>query len=274
MAHRFLFALLLLVWTPAMAATPTPEERRLLEALGMSDVLEVMRAEGLDYAGELETQFFPGSGGAAWEATVSGIYATGAMREIFITDFAGRLEPATVEKALDFFESDLGERVITLEVSARSALLDPEVEDESKALLEDLIAADGPRIGRLRAFVDANDLVESNVVGALNANYAFYVALNEGDAFPYAMSEEEMLADVWSQEPEIRRDTEEWIYSYLALAYRPLTGGELDAYIAFSESDVGRRYNRALFEAFDTMFTAISRRLGASVARFMSGQKI
>ena len=108
----------------------------------------------------------------------------------------------------------------------------------------------------------------------MNSNYAFYIGLLDGNAFPRRLSENEVLADVWSQEDEIRDDTTEWVYSYLLMAYQPLSDEDLEVYTAMSRTEEGRALNRALFAAFDDVFVDISRNLGIAAARFISGQDI
>jgi hypothetical protein len=44
-----------------------------------------------------------------------------------------------------------------------------------------------------RDFIEANDLVERNVSGALNSNFAFYRGLSDGGAFEVEIPEELML---------------------------------------------------------------------------------
>jgi len=88
------------------------------------------------------------------------------------------------------------------------------------------------------------------------------------------MSEDQILADIWGQEPAIRTDTEEWIYSYLALAYQPLSDDDLQTYTAFFLTAEGVALNRALFVAFDEMFVAVSLALGQGAAGYLAGQEL
>jgi hypothetical protein len=175
---------------------------------------------------------------------------------------------------VDFFASDLGQRVVELEIEARRALLDDASEEASKVAWAELQASGGPRLEALERFVTVNDLVESNFSGALNANLAFYRGMDEGGAFGGEMTEEQMLSDVWAQEPEVRESTTEWVYSYLNLAYGPLSDEDLDTYTAFSDSEPGRKVNRALFAAYGEVFNPISTALGVAVARQLQGQDI
>lgn len=262
---------------PAPAASTEVPIADLIEALSLGDAIAAMRTEGLDYGESLESDLFPRRGGRNWRGAVEEIYAPDAMRARLIPALErelGRLPPAEVGQARDFFRSPLGQRIVALENSARLAQLDEDVKATSQQEAEALAIEDPDRFALLHRFIEANDLVEANVVGALNANAAFYFGLNAAGAFPEPLSEDEVLSDVAAQEDGIRQETADWIDAYLALAYRPLTDAELKAYLGFSETPAGRALNRAMFLAYDTMFTAISRDLGMRAARFIAGQEL
>jgi hypothetical protein len=112
------------------------------------------------------------------------------------------------------------------------------------------------------------------VSSGLNASLAFYKGLAESGGLGGDMTEDQMLQDVWSQEPTLRADTEEWVYSFLAMAYAPLSDEELAAYTEFSRSDAGEAVNAALFSAFDVVFVDISHRLGSAASVYVAGQDI
>jgi hypothetical protein len=246
----------------------------LIEALALHDILEIMRQEGLDYGEELRDEMFPGRGGDAWTATVARIYDGARMQQVMRRQMAQELDGTDLSPLLAFFTSETGARAISLEVTARRALLDNAVTEASYAALAEMRARDDPRLELLGRFVRVNDLLDSNVVGALNANYAFYLGLVDGGAFPFDVTEDQILADVWSQEAQIRLETEQWLFSYLAMAYDPLSDADLEAYIAISETPEGQALNRALFEAFDVLFRQISRELGLAAARQIAGEDI
>lgn len=258
----------------APSAAAKAEVAPLLDALGLNELLPIMRAEGLAYSEELALDMFPGRGGPRWEDLVDRIYGVDRMTDIMTTEMAREMDAETIAPVLEFFTSALGRRIVRLEVSAREALLEPSVEEASKAALAVMRQEDAPRLDVLDRFVQANDLIESNVVGALNSNWAFYQGLEAGGAFQGTLTEEEMLADVWGQEPVIRADTTDWVFSYLAMAYQPLSDAEIDTYTTLSNTPEGEALNTALFAAFDRMFTTISRELGLAAATFMAGEDI
>jgi hypothetical protein len=205
---------------------------------------------------------------------VARIYDPARMARIFSASLGQALEGADLEPMLAFFTAPAGQHIVSMEISARAALLDDTADAAARARLQDLRDAGAPLLDHLRAFIDANDLIENNVTGAMNANYAFYTGLIDGGAFPDPLTEREILDDVWAEEPDIRAETEDWVYRYLALAYQPLPEGMLSTYTAFSRTPAGQALNAALFTAFDRLFVGISRDLGRAAAFHMIGQDL
>lgn len=265
-----------LLFASAVTATAqvAPRFDRLFAAMEIPKTVAIMRLEGLDYGASLQEDLFPDSGGAAWSKDVARIYDQDWMLAQVRSGMAAALESKDIAPITAFFEGELGRKIIELELSARSEMRLQEVEDESQRLYRDLVLEQDPRMDLLVDFVTSNDLVESNVTGAMNSNFAFYKSLAEGGAFGFDLTEAEMIEDVWGQEVEIRNESSDWIYGFLTLAYWPLTNEDIKAYIAFSDSEAGQDMNAALFEAFDAMFVAISSKLGTAAARYMSGSDI
>ncbi len=272
---RIMISLFLAV---AMAFPAQARQDALVEelfgALGLPEILDIMREEGVSYGIDIETDLFGGSGGGRWVATVEELYNIEAMNATVLGRMQAELAKADVGEMLDFFNGETGARIVGLEVSARRAMLDEAIDQASREAYRQLEEENDPRLDLIRTYVEANDLVEYNVVGAMNSNFAFYAGLADGGAFPEDLTEEEILTDVWSQEEVIREDTTEWLYSYLSLAYRPLTEEDLAEYVAFSETEAGGALNSALFAAFDEMFVAQSLALGLSAAKFMAAQEL
>jgi hypothetical protein len=259
--------------TAAVAQAAAPIDA-LYRALGLPQIIEIMREEGLVYGASIEEELFASRGGARWKALVDDIYDAERMNATVRNRLDSELAAADLAPMIAFFETERGHRIVELEVSARRALLDESVEAASREALAAMIDDNDPRVTMLFDFADAGELVESNVVGAMNASYAFYLGLSEADAFAGGLSEDDILADVWGQESDIRFETEEWLYSYLALAYRPLSDEELQAYTDFFLTPEGAVLNRAIFNAFDEMFVAISLALGQGASRYLGGQEL
>jgi hypothetical protein len=258
----------------ATAQEARSDVQALYEALRLTDIVQVMRDEGIAYGDEIGADLFSGAPPADWQETVARIYDPARLEPQVMEALAAATAGQDIGPILAFFTSEPGSTFIDLEVSARQAMLDPEVEQMAKEAAAVAMADESPLFAQIERFVAANDLVETNVVAAMNSTYAFYLGLMDGGAFPAEMTESDILGDVWAQEPVIRANTEEWVYSFLLMAYGPLSPEDMEAYIAFSETDAGRAANRAIFAAFDGMFEDISLALGRAAARYMATEEL
>ncbi len=254
----------------ALAQTAIAADR-IFETLRIGELLEVMAEESRRQGADIDASMLQGRGGAGWARIVEVIHDPDAW-EPQLRDAVGTgLEPEEAEGVIAFFSSPQGARIVELELSARRAMLEDGVEEASLARVGELEKEGAPFIGQITRFVEVNGLIDSNVAGALNANIAFLDGLGEGMGTP---GTGDPLAEVIAQEPEIRATTGDWVYSFVSLAYSPLAPGDLDAYIAFSESGAGQAFNAALFSAFDRMFIETSYAVGKALGGMMSSEDL
>lgn len=246
------------------------------EVMQLDELFEVLREEGISYGAELEADMFPAGGGPGWARAISDIYDIPVLRARFNRALREGLapDPEALAAIIDFFSSDLGARILTLEIEARRAFLDDAAEDAARVAADKLRAGREPRARQIDRFIEAADLLEMNVAGALSGNLAFMSGMNETGINGVKLPQEEVMEQVWGQEAQIRNDTESWLQAYLGLAHSPLTEAELEAYIAFWETPAGQRLNAVLFTAFDQVFNGVSRDLGRAAGQAMLGQDI
>lgn len=276
MLTRLALPLLLLI----LAALPVAAEPRLvgplLAAQDFDRLIAIMRQEGIDHGHELEAEFFADPGGARWRAAVETIHDPARMKAI-VTEVLDREmtgHEADLAAATAFFTADPGRRIVALELSAREALMDDATREAAELAFEEMQAGGTPRVMLLDRFVEANDLIDSNVSDAMNSNLAFYRGLLAAGGLDPGVAERDMLSDLWAQEQQIRDETVVWVYPYLAMAYDTLTDAELQAYIDFSLTPAGQRLNRAQFAAFGALFEVLSHDLGLAVGKQLQGQDI
>lgn len=255
-------------------ALTTPEFDELVKLMAIDESVEVMRQEGLAYGTSLDADLLGGKGGEAWARLVSGAYDPEKMLPVFLARLRQEMQSVPQASLKAFFTSELGRRVVRLELSARQALLDKSLEDLADQIRDEMILSKDPRLELIQHFIEVSDLVDLNVMGAMNANFAFYNAMSQAGAFGDKQSEQDILSDVWSQESETRAQTEGWLVSFLALAYQPLSEEDMLAYIAFSQTAPAQSLNRAMFAAFDAMFVDISRDLGREAAKIVKQQDL
>ena len=279
---RLALAVLLAIASPVLAETAVTKPVAVLsiaelgEAMQFDALFEVLREEGLAHGDTLEADMFPSGGGADWKAAVSGIYDVPVLRAELNRALRVELarDPAAVQEIIAFFGSDLGKRVVGLEIAARRTYLDKAAEEAARVAADDAAANRDPKVRLIERMIKAGDLLEMNVAGSLSGNLAFVTGVASTGAYGANLPQDQILSDVWGQEEQLRTDTSTWLYSYLGLAYDPLTEAELEAYVAFWESPAGQRLNAALFTAFDAVFRRVSYDLGRAAGIAMQGRDI
>jgi hypothetical protein len=266
------------VWAQAASEA---QLRALADVLRMDQTLAVMQTEAIANADEITPDLFGTPDLPAWDTAVAALFDPALARAGFdaaLIGAAGNIDGADLQAAIDFFATPLGARLLDLELSARTAMIDDDVEAAAKenwqVLRDNPLPASTKRAALIRDIVAANDLIETNVAAALNGNLAFYQGMAEAGGHGAGQSGDDMIREVWDQEAQVRADTEDWLYPYLAMSYAPLSDDDLQAYIDFSNSDAGRALNQILFMSFDALGVEQSRGMGLAAGRLMAGQDI
>ncbi|MGD9864718.1 MAG: hypothetical protein AB7S99_16065 [Pseudodonghicola sp.] len=261
---------LLLVAGPLRAAAGAEDLARLLR---VDDLAQALHEEGLSHGGDLDSGMLDGQGGDHWAAEVARIYDTDRIAAAVRRALAEGLSAAQIAESAAFFGSPRGQTIVGLEISARIAMRDRQVEQTARAAYEQLLeTGDDDRLAAIRRYVEVNDLIERNVTSAMNASYRFLSGMAEGGAIQ--LDDAAVMAQVWGEEEATRAETESWLYAYLLMAYRPLAPEDLAAYIAYADSAAGRALNAAMFEGFDSLYQGISFALGLRLAAAMRASRI
>lgn len=257
------------------AAGAARAERRtapLLEALGMPETVDIMRQEGRANGADLAREMLGGSGAQGWARALDRLYDRDRMYRLVAEEMAAELTEAEIAAILGFFRTDSAQRIVELELAARRAFLDRGTERAASAGYRQARKEDARLIEQIDILIRDSDLVERNVMGALNADLMFYRGLADGGA--YDLTDAEIIADVWAREESVRAESRRWLHAFLYLAYRPLGPEGLADYAAFFRTPAGRALNNAMFVAFDRMFEEISYLLGRELARRMRGEDL
>ncbi len=262
--------LVMLVAGPLHAADT--QLQKLFTALHIEDTIEVMHAEGVAYGREIGQDMLPQGDHDGWQKVVERIHDKDRMRALVEQGFAKSLQNKDLSDMLAFLQSPQGQEIVDLEMAARRAFLDPVIEQAARARLEQRRDDNAPVLDVIEQLIQDSDLIERNVMGALNSNLVFYNGLVDGGALE--MSQADIVADVWSQEDTVRDEARDWLNAFLLMAYEPLDKAELQAYVAFYQSPEGAVLNRAMFDAFDGMYEDVSYILGRALARHLQSQKL
>lgn len=271
-AERFLTGACAVTWLMAASPAVSDTQSDLIEALRIEETVTIMRTEGLQYAGVLGDEMLGEGSVAGWAGVVSRIYDVEKMTGVITDGLNAALSEQDVTDVTTFFTSELGHEIITLELAAREAMADEDIEKAANEAFDAAREASSWQYEQIVELIEDSDLVEFNVMGALNSNLAFYRGLADGDALE--ISDEEMLADVASQQSEIREESEAWLSAYMLMAYQSLSPEQLTRYAELYRSDQGQIVNSAIFQAYDQMYEELSYLLGRAVADQLRGQDL
>jgi len=252
---------------PLQAAAPERLDD-LMAALRFDEVAQVIALEGAGYGDTLRDEMFPRGDAARWGDLVARIYDPDRMAQMMQEQLSDHLADQDLAPMIAFYGSEPARQIVELELAARRALLDDAVDDAADARLAEMQGRDDPRLKQLDRMIEGNAMVERNVVGAMNANFAFYRGLVAGGITP-ELDEADMLRQIWAGEELLREDTAQWLYSFLVLAYDPVSDADLDTYIDFALTDTGRMLDAALYDSFEVLFSTISNQLGLGAAQFL-----
>lgn len=248
----------------------------LAQALRLEELFAAVAEEGAKGGQDIDASLLGGAGGPGWTDAVAQIYDPAVLRPAFEAALAEALasRPGGEEAAVAFFGSDLGQRILGFEIAARRALLDDPQREAAEVAAERMGEARDPRLRQIRRLAEATEMIELGTTATLSSYMAFQEGMGETAPPGMAPRPEDLPGQVYALEPQIRADTATWVISYMTLAYSPLTEAELDAYIAFFESEAGQDVNAALATAFEAMLTPVSRALGRAAGLSLAGRDI
>lgn len=244
----------------------------LMDVLQIRELSAILHGEGIRYGEDLAADFLGGQGGPGWQVQVARIYAPERIAAGIRAGLEAHLDGQTLEDGIAFFGSDLGARIVTLENSGRLALADVAVEEEARTRFEALRDADPDRHALIMRIIDAGDLIDRNVVSAMNSNIQFLRGMVDGDA--YELTEADILTEVAAEREALEADTLGWLGGFMTLAYSPLGEDDLTLYAEYTESPAGNALNRGLFAGFDPLYEDISYAMGRVLALNMTGEDL
>lgn len=240
------------------------EIEKILDALQIEELLELIAEEELSFGEDLRADMLPEINAQRWERSLREQIRADAVRPIFVEAFAKALSAQEDLRAVTVMSrSPVMGKAVDLELKARRLLLDADI--EAAAIERADQARNLPRYKALAAYIESLDLVETNVAGSLNSNLVLYRELAQGGAFGFEISDQEILSDVAAEADSLRADIEEWLTAYLFMAYHPLTEAEFSELVDLGESAEGR----ALYHAADRGYEAVFAYNSKVLARFI-----
>ena len=264
-------------WVETAQAETESLADRVWKALDIAAVMPILRDEAVAEAVDMAAQGLVTGGGRSWPSTVAKVHDTDRLEALFrqgVARAAASTDPSALRAGLAFHESHLGQRLLRLELAARRAMLDGEVETQARDGFVRALGRGDRRAQQILRLIDEADLVAPNVAGALNASLAFSRGFEQGGGFDMPLSDSQLLAETWAQRDQIEAEATDWLRAYLLLSYSSLHDDEMEAYIAYTSSREGKVVAQVLFDAFDQMLRQTSFDLGMAAALRMQGREL
>lgn len=257
MRHRLIqvFALLVFVSVGVLAAGPSAERTdELMHKSGLWNQLAEMAplfAKGVDDA----SSRMGGANTPAVEAlrqAFATAYAADRLRPVVARQLALSLSAEDVDASLEWLSGDLGQRITALEEKAST----PEALRERMETGAERAKALSPE--RLAQYTRLAEAIHAGEVGAtIMINTASGLARGFNAALPGhgGADADQVRALMETRRPQLVALMAEQQIMFFAMSYATVSDDELERYIAFAESPVGRRYQAATVVAVDKAMT-------------------
>ena len=257
-----LVATLLIIAKPVKAADEA-EIETFLNVTGFDVALESIRLSA-DTAPQmlgLEAENF----GSEWSRLVREVFDTTLMHNMARDILGQTLDDDLRQHAVDFYNSDLGKRLV--EVENKSHMYeDDTLKDESGALIvEGLSRLNSPRLDILTRMNEASDVDNGSIRALQEIQVRFLMAAAAAGVIDLEMEEQDLREALRSQEGELRNALAEGALTNAAYTYQAFSDAEIAAYAdALAHPKMQAVYalmNAVQFEIMANRFEAVALRL-------------
>lgn len=177
---------------------------------------------------------------------------------------ANGLEDKQLKSVMNWFQSETGKKVVSLERSAITVKSVREMESQVVALQRKYKGSEREKL--FSQFDKATNMTEASLETAMAVQVALAGAFSGADESNPA-SFEQLQQVVEANRFMTRGLIGQHVYTNYLYTYQTLSIDEIKQYIAFAESSDGKRYYEVLNAAFRSVLIEPSRKIGRSIMR-------
>jgi len=244
----------------------------LYDALQMDRVNEIIRVEGIRDAQGTGEAYLSANSVERFVDQAKSVYQLDIMEKDFKRLMTENLSTSDANEILLFYRRPIGKIASELEVSARVAISETEIEEMAKTKLKEAKALKNTRLDEIESVIKTLELVEQNLIGAYAAQFAFMYELSKLGVIE--LSRQEMIDIITNDEEKLKGEILEWLMAFSHMAYAPMSDEEFSVYNDFSKSDLGIALNRALFSVYNEMAKDQSQSLANILGEFMKSEDL
>ncbi len=182
-----------------------------------------------------------------------------SMLEKIQQNIEKNLNTYDVEAILQWLTSPLGEKITKLEVAASTSSA-----YETITSMKDELLKDTARVKKIRKLDAAIKATESSVDLALNTQIAVASSMAAAFAPDDPALFDQIVKSTEAGRKQLETVVKEQTLVSLLYTYRTLKDDEIDKYIDFASSDLGRRYQAVMNDGLNSGVLSASREVGKS----------
>lgn len=254
--------LFLLALIPAQAATAAEPSRAaaMLRLLGFDTAIRsfVDEVKNTDTGIESDDPSFE----EARAAIADRIFRTDALFAAVAARVDGKFDAEEYDALEAYFSQGVGRRVTEAEEYAQAPENAAERAAETPAIVEELLASNSGRLRQIEQMIDALDIVSSGTAMAMNLGFAMVSGMASSGQLPGVTDDDQILMMLNDRRDQIEAEVFNAAVLSAAYTYRDISDDDMADYLAFLESDLGRKLYRVMEEAQASVLTAASRKYG------------
>lgn len=264
-ALRIAAVLLVAALAPAVARAQTAEDliRKSGGDVSLASLPQSLKA-GLD---ALRAQGLPvdDNFASAWSDAADAIFKPEDIVAQVGRDLSGVFSGAEAREIAEFYDSELGRRVVAFESDGAKFEKQAEITAFAKELTRDA-GKYAARLALYQQLDDAAGLTKISVAIAMNMGVAIQTGMIASGKLPMALTFEDIKREAEKQRFAISQQVANALYQSMAYIYRDVSEADMLTYINFTKSPAGQKFLGAYFAALDVALTDASRAFGKRLA--------
>ena len=203
--------------------------------------------------------------GADWTRTVAEVFDPATMRGMAKTILGKALTDELLTHAVDFYASDLGQRLVAVENAAHLADDSDTPQREGEQIIADLLRQGAPRLEILQRMGPAIDPQDNAVRAVEEIQIRFLLSASAAGVLPMDLDESTLRSLMEDQRGDLRQSMREAGLAQAAYVYRDFSDDDLRTYVeALEHPQMQRVYelmNAIQFEIMANRFEVLAGRM-------------
>lgn len=218
----------LVAWTPSVRAADTDRLEAFLEATGFDVALESMKltASAAPQMIGLEADDF----GLQWTTLVEDVFDTEVMHGMAVDILAETLEDDLLVHAVEFYTSDLGQRLVVVENASHMNEDEALKYESGEAIVAGLVQLGSPRLEELKRLNAAIGSEDASIHAIQEVQVRFLMAAAAAGVIELRMDENDLRENLKGREGEMRRSMKINGLTGAAYTYQAFADEEITAY--------------------------------------------